>query len=72
MVGCVVIDLMTVDEVGEILRISRDGVYRRISAGEIQTVNVGSAKRPRMRITHAALEDYLNKRTSDRPARSAS
>lgn len=64
--------LLTVKEAADELRISADSLYRHISGGAVQTVNVGSVKRPRTRITRAALDEFIAARTSDRPARSAS
>lgn len=64
--------LLTIEEVAEELRISPDSVYRLISAGDLQTVNVGTGRRSRTRVTRVALEKFAANRTSDRPARSAS
>jgi excisionase family DNA binding protein len=64
--------LLTVPDAADILGISPDALRRCISAGEVQYVNVGSTRRPRIRITPAALEAFIEKRTSSTPSRSAS
>lgn len=64
--------LLTVPEAAEELRVSNDSVYRLIAAGLIQTVDVGTARRPRTRVTRAALEEFIAARASDRPTRTAS
>lgn len=59
--------LLTLKEAAAELRISDDSVYRLITSGAIQSVDVGTARRSRTRITRAALEDFIAKRSSDRP-----
>lgn len=54
------------------LRISEDSFMRLVAAGEIDTVDVGTGKQARTRVTWAALEAFLASRTTQRAARSAS
>ncbi|WP_442928869.1 helix-turn-helix domain-containing protein [Modestobacter sp. VKM Ac-2980] len=62
--------VLTVAEAAEELRISDKSVYRLISAGELQTCDVGTGReRARTRVTREALEDFIASRTSDRPRR---
>jgi excisionase family DNA binding protein len=60
--------LLTPKEAGRALGISDDSVYRLIAKGLIDTVDVGTEKRPRTRITPAALEAFINGRSSARQA----
>ena len=48
---------LLVDEVGDILRISRRQVYYLIASAEIQIFKIGSSTR----ILHDSLEDYVNR-----------
>lgn len=64
--------LLTVEQAAAELQISKDALRRRIVAGEVQYVNVGTNRRPRIRVTPAALDAYIAKQTSGRPARTAS
>lgn len=51
---------MTVAEFGQRLgRVSRAAAYRIVAAGKVEVVNVSSGRRPRLRITEAALHKYL-------------
>lgn len=59
--------LLTLDEAAETLRISEDSVRRLIASGAIKSVDVGTARRSRTRVTRAALEEFIAQRTSDRP-----
>ena len=46
-------------EVAEALRVSRDAVYRRIDAGEIAALRIGTGPKAHMRIPSSALADFL-------------
>jgi len=50
--------MFTIPEVAELNRQSRATVYRRIAAGELRVVNLGTKKRTKMRIPESALADY--------------
>jgi excisionase family DNA binding protein len=47
--------LLSIDEVGELLRISESGVYRLIRKGELPSVKVGG----RTRFEPAAIRDFI-------------
>jgi excisionase family DNA binding protein len=53
---------MTLAEFGQRIRVSRTTAWRMVRDREITAVNVGSRKRPRLRITESALKQYLNER----------
>jgi excisionase family DNA binding protein len=53
---------MTVAEFGQRIRVSPTTAWRKVRDGEIAAVNVGSRKRPRLRITETALTQYLAER----------
>jgi len=63
--------LMTVPEAAEHLRLSEMTVYRLISDGSIQTVDVSTraSTRSRTRITREALGEFIAARSSNRPRR---
>lgn len=52
------IDLLTVDEVAAILRVSRDSAYQIVRAGEIRSFRVGRL----IRIDRADLYAFMKKR----------
>jgi predicted DNA-binding transcriptional regulator AlpA len=61
--------LLTVGETADILGVTPTTVYRAIAAGEIAWVDIAIASgarrpRPRIRITSAAIEEFLARRTS--------
>lgn len=65
--------VMTTAEAGAALRVSERTVERLIAAGTLAARNVGSPKRPRLRVTDQDLEAYLaGQRISPVPARRAS
>lgn len=64
--------LLTLPEAAEQLRISEDSLRALISAGAIQTVDVGTGRRSRTRVTRTALEDFIAARETNRAARTAS
>lgn len=56
-------DVLKVDEVARMLRVSRQTVYRMVWSGELPWVNVGRGKsRPRIRIRESAVQRYLESR----------
>jgi excisionase family DNA binding protein len=54
--------LMTLAEVADRLQVSIATVQRRVRAGEIAVLNVGSRLRPRLRVTEADYQRYLASR----------
>lgn len=64
--------LLTIPEAADELRISENSMYRLISAGLLQTVDVGTGRQSRTRISRAALEAFIAGRATERPTRTAS
>lgn len=64
--------LLTIREAGEALGVSEMSVYRLISAGDLQTCDIGTGKRSRTRVPVKALEAFVAARTTDRPTQAAS
>lgn len=60
--------LLTIPQVAERLgNVHRMTVYRRIAAGELPAINIGSrGKRPLMRVSESALAAYLTQRQRER------
>jgi excisionase family DNA binding protein len=56
--------LLKVEEVADLIGVSRRTVYALIQAGFLETVNVGSAARPRLRITPAEMDRFIAERTA--------
>jgi excisionase family DNA binding protein len=54
--------LLTVDEVAAELRVSPQTVYRRISAGELEAVQLGTGPKAPIRVRTGALEQFLCRR----------
>lgn len=52
---------MTVPEFGKRIRVGATAAYAKVAAGEIDVVNVGSPKRPRLRVTEADLQKYIQR-----------
>lgn len=52
------LQLFTVKEVTELLKLSRQSVYNYINSGELESFTLGSSRR----ITAAALERFINKK----------
>jgi len=50
--------LHTIDEIGEILKVSRSTVYRIINRGDLLVISFGGCKR----ITEASLQRFLKER----------
>lgn len=55
--------LYTTAELAEVLRESERTTLRRITRGEIESVDVGTDRRPRLRVTQAELDAFLERRT---------
>lgn len=53
---------MTVAEFARRISVSPRTAARKVSAGEVDVINVGSRLRPRLRVTEAALVAYLESR----------
>jgi excisionase family DNA binding protein len=51
--------LLTAEEAGEVLRISRTRVYELIYAGELRSIKIGRLRR----ITVAAIEEFIERMT---------
>jgi excisionase family DNA binding protein len=56
--------LLKVEEVADLIGVSRRTVYALIQAGFLETVNVGSAARPRLRVTPAEMDRFIAERTA--------
>ena len=56
--------LFTVEEAARFLRLSETSVYRRVEAGELQAVRLGSGLRAPIRFSGEELERYVG---VDRP-----
>jgi excisionase family DNA binding protein len=52
--------LLTVEEAAERLRICRSNMYKLISSGEVESIQIGRLRR----VTPSALEDYVQRLTS--------
>lgn len=52
-------ELLTIPQVAERLKVSRNTVYRLISAGELPVVEVGSVSR----VSEKALQEYVDRNT---------
>lgn len=52
-------EVLTIPQVAERLKVSRNTVYRLISAGELPVVEVGSVSR----VAEKALQDYIDRNT---------
>jgi predicted site-specific integrase-resolvase len=52
---------MTLAEWGQSIGVSPTTAWRKVRAGEVTVVNVGSRARPRLRVTPAAASAYLRK-----------
>ena len=61
--------LMTISEAAEELRISAMSMYRLIHEGIVQTVDVGTGKRSRTRVSREAIEKMIEARSSHRSPR---
>jgi hypothetical protein len=59
---------MSVTDFGRRLGISRASAYRIVAAGQVDLVNVGTGRAPRIRITEEALQRYLAGRKFGRRA----
>lgn len=52
-------DLLTPEDVALEMKVSRSQVYALIASGDLRTVNVSAgSRRPRLRITRAALAEF--------------
>lgn len=57
------LDILTVEEVAAILRVSEDAVYRRIKSGKLVAIKDGF-----LRIRREDLEAYMNRQLTNRQA----
>ncbi len=53
--------LYTIPEVSEILKVTRDTIYRWMRAGELKTVKIGSTRR----VLASDLEEFVNSHRVD-------
>ena len=60
--------LLRITDVAEQISMSPRAVYNLIAAGGLETINVGSTRRPRLRIRPAEVERFLSERTNARTA----
>lgn len=49
---------LTIPETAREMRVGKATVYRRIAAGELHPINIGSGSKTKMRITRAELDRY--------------
>lgn len=65
--------LLKVSDLAKLLGVGEQTARRRIDAGEIEWINVGKqgARRPRIRVSPAAVEAYLRTRKETATARGA-
>ncbi len=61
------LELLTVAEVAKLLRLSEPTIWRRIYAGEIESVKAGRARR----VPPAAVRDYIERLRSGTPHEAA-
>lgn len=62
------LQLLDLDQVGELLGVSRDSVESLISGGDLQAVDVrAQGTRPRLRVSESALADFIHQRTLPTP-----
>ena len=64
------INLLTVPEAAELLRLSPATVYDKVEAGELAAVRLGSGSRPRIRIDADELRRYVRGGGARAPERS--
>lgn len=57
--------LMTVAKFGERLGIKKDAAYGVIRRYKVKTVNVGSVRRPRLRVSEAEYARYIKTREDE-------
>lgn len=62
------VTLLTVDEVCDRLRVSKATVYRKIMAGELRAVRLGSGPTSLLRVPEDGLERFLAAHTVDHAA----
>jgi len=55
---------LTVQNIAERLKISRDTVYRWIESGELAAIDIGVDSRPRYRVSEEALATMLKARAA--------
>jgi excisionase family DNA binding protein len=60
--------LLTVPEVAARWKVSRSTVWRRIAAGELPAVRIGSGPHAPVRVDPAALDDFLHGASGKPPA----
>jgi len=53
------VQLLTVKQVSEILRLKPDTVRKKIRAGELQAIQLGSGRSSHLRIDQAVLTEYI-------------
>lgn len=53
-------ELLMVEDVAARLRTGRNYVYRRIEDGTLKALNIGTAARPKFRITEAQLQAFID------------
>lgn len=53
---------MTLKQVARRLGVSEPTAWRRMKSGEIEVINVGTARRKRLRVTEEAYQKYIASR----------
>jgi len=61
------VEVLTLIEAGRRLRIHQQSVRELIWAGQLDWVDVGTGKRPRIRTTEEAIKDFIARRTNKAP-----
>jgi excisionase family DNA binding protein len=56
--------LFTIPEVARRLAVAENTVYRRIAAGELRSVNLGTAEYRKTRVRSDDLADYIDRLTT--------
>lgn len=54
---------MTVTEFGRRLGVGRATAYRHVAAGQVDVTDIGTGRRPRLRISEKAYEKFVARRT---------
>ena len=55
--------LYTVDEAAELVSTGRDTVYRLINDGDLQVINLGTTRKPKLRIALDQLQKCITAKT---------
>ena len=56
-------NLMTVEQFGKRIGVGRATAYRHVAAGQVDVTDIGTGRRPRLRISEEAYEKFVAGRT---------